>query len=55
MAADASKNVTRTQTMTSEKRGGYGSSSKPVTKLAPPPKGTAPGASAKSGTPGKSK
>lgn len=27
-----------------EKRGGYGSSSKPVSALKPPPKGPAPGA-----------
>lgn len=31
-------------TMHLEKRGGYGSSSKPVGQLAPPPRGTAPGA-----------
>jgi len=42
--------------MTSEKRGGYGSSSKLVTKLTPPPKGTAPGAKpANTNSPGKAK
>lgn len=44
MTAGSNKNVARTHPMTSEKRGGYGSSSKVVTKLSPPPKGTAPGA-----------
>ncbi len=32
-----------------EKRGGYASSSKPVSKLGPPPRGPAPGASANAG------
>ena len=33
----------RTATGAPEKRGGYGSSSKVVTKLTPPPRGVAPG------------
>jgi len=49
VTAESGKNVARTHSMTSEKRGGYGSSSKVVTKLSPPPKGTAPGAKPSAG------
>lgn len=56
MAGGSGKSVSRTHSMTLEKRGGYGSSSKVVTKLSPPPKGAAPGAKpANSSTSGKSK
>lgn len=44
MTAKSGKSVSPARSGTSEKRGGYGSSSKLVTKLSPPPKGTAPGA-----------
>lgn len=36
-----------------EKRGGYGSSSKPASALKPPPAGPAPGATRPSATPSK--
>ena len=39
-----SKPTARRQDVVFEKRGGYGSSSKPVSELKPPPSGPAPGA-----------
>lgn len=43
MAKNAGRPTAGTRTGV-EKRGGYGSSSKVVTKLTPPPRGAAPGA-----------
>jgi hypothetical protein len=43
MATEIRKTVRHTMDL--EKRGGYGSSSKQVSKLATPPRGPAPGAS----------
>lgn len=53
MATEARKTVRHTMDL--EKRGGYGSSSKQVSKLATPPRGPAPGASKSSSKPSSQK
>lgn len=49
----ADKSAGRRDSGSGEKRGGYGSSSKPASSLRPPPKGAAPGASKSAQTPRK--